>query len=262
MVICDKKIYVDVEVVENDIPLLIGRPTMTKLGIILNTMSHSVTVDDHVYPLSFSKSGHYAISVSPWTDESCHVVFHIGDIAKYSKKEKRNKAKKLHRQFAHVSKEKLIDLLQDSGCDDKEFLYLIEKVDATCPFCLKYRHQQHKPVVGLPKAKQFNEVVGMDLKEVEKGKVYILHMKCLSSRYTGASIIRSKKKDIVVRDVIHIWLIVCSRRGLYRVKSQIFYFHFFFIDICYSDHKNEEIFQKYRFQKISKPFYSISSTVA
>ena len=43
--------------------------------------------------------------------------------------------------------------------------------------------------------------------------------------------------------------------SLFRVYLQINYFHFFFIPIWYSDYKTEEIFQKYQFKKISKPFF-------
>ena len=44
MTICGKKIKLQVDVVENDIPLLISRPTMAWLGI-LDIANHMVTIE-------------------------------------------------------------------------------------------------------------------------------------------------------------------------------------------------------------------------
>ena len=43
--------------------------------------------------------------------------------------------------------------------------------------------------------------------------------------------------------------------ALFQQCSQIIYFHFFFIHISYSDHKNGEILQKYRFKKKSQRIF-------
>ena len=49
-----------------------------------------------------------------------------------------------------------------------------------------------------------------------------------------------------------------NRSWLYRVKSQISYFRFFFNHTLYSDHKTEEIFQKYQIKKKSRLFYQMA----
>ena len=204
--ICGKQTTIQVEIVPHDIPLLISRPTMTKIGMILDTMSHTVTVNQESFSLLFSDSGHYALPVSPWCVKNVNVVFHIEDLSKYSKAEKLKKAQKLHRQFAHASKERLIKLMKGAGCEDKEFIELLEEVCEKCKFCLKYRHKKPKPIVALPKTDRFNELVLMDLKELVKGSLWILHMICCGTRYTAACIIKRKKKEVVVSAVIKIWL--------------------------------------------------------
>ena len=127
MTICGRRIQIVVDVVENGIPLLISRPTMTQLGMILNTADHTVTVAGKKFNLEFNQSGHYTIPVCDWMNQDCNIVFHLDRLVHSNTTEKTNKAKKLHRQFAHASKKRLFRFLKNRGCDDKEFLQVIEK---------------------------------------------------------------------------------------------------------------------------------------
>ena len=206
MFICGKKVEVKVEVVENTLPLLLGRPSMTKLGMILDTRNHSVTVDGRNFKLGLSSNGHYLLPVSAFTYEGTKFVFFMDRLPTYTTEEKKKKALKLHRQFAHSSKERLLKLLRDGGCKDKEFMKAVEDVCTNCTFCQKYRHAKPRPVVGLPKGDRFNQVVSMDLKEVVKGKVWILHLVDNCTRYTAAALISTKKKEVVVKKIFQIWL--------------------------------------------------------
>ena len=178
-----------IDVVENDIPLLISRPTMTEIGMVLDTANHTVSVNGHQFPLDFNQSGYYTIPVCEWTNQDCNVIFHMETLSKSTKAEKAKKALKLHRQFAHASKERLYRLLKNSGCDDKEFLQEIENCCDNCQFCQKYRKPKPKPIVGLPQAEKFNQVVSMDLKELQKGKLWILHLVDIATSYTVAVVI-------------------------------------------------------------------------
>ena len=204
--VCGKMLTISVDVVDSDIPLLLSRPTMTELGMILNTKNHTVEVDGHSYKLQFNPSGHYVIPVSEWTNEDCKIVLHMENLETYTKSEKRQKALKLHRQFAHASKERLLRLLKNGGCTDLEFMKAVEKCCEECQFCQKYRKPKPKPIVGLPKAEKFNEVVSMDLKEVEKGKIWILHLVDSCTRYTATALIKSKRKEVIVKKIFKIWL--------------------------------------------------------
>eukprot|EP00794_Sanderia_malayensis_P000757 gene757-45_t len=132
-------IKIDVAVVDNDIPLLIGRPTMTKLGMVVDTKNHQ-------------------------------------GLFGTTKQEKRNKAVKLHGQFAHVSKEHLIWLLKDGGCGDQEFLVEVEK-----------------------------DVMSAN-SEVNKGKLWILYLVDEATRYTAPEVIGSKRTEVVMEKIFKIWL--------------------------------------------------------
>ena len=101
---------------ENDIPLLISRPTMTQLGMILDTANHTVNVEGKQFNLEFTESGHYTIPVCKWTNQDYNVVFHLKTLAESTKAEQARKAQKLHCQFAHASKKRLLQLLRNGGC--------------------------------------------------------------------------------------------------------------------------------------------------
>ena len=79
---------------------------------------------------------------------------------------KGNKAEKLHRQFAHASKMKLIPLVRGSKVfNDKDFLDLIWDVCDPCSVCLKFRKPPLQLVVGLTLEIRFNNTVYLDLKK-------------------------------------------------------------------------------------------------
>ena len=198
---------IEIDVVENDIPLLIGLPTMTDLGMVLDTVKHKVAIGDYIQKLEFNEAGHYVIPVSKWTVQNCNVVIdNQQDLTRSSKQEMKRKAVKLHRQFAHASKERLIRLLKDGGCTNSDFLAEVEKCCDECSFCLKYRKPKPRPVVGFPKAQEFNGCVSMDLKEVTKGKVWLLHLIDEATRYTAAAVIYTKKTVTVVEKIFQIWI--------------------------------------------------------
>ena len=166
-----KRFDLPVEVVDNNIPLLLGRPSMTELRMILDTKNHCIDIDGRKFKVNISASVHYVIPVSEFVSKDTKIVLHMENLPDYSKQEKMKKAEKLHRQFAHASKEKLLKLLKDGGCKDKEFMKIVETCCETCSFCQKFKQSKPRPIVGLPKADKFNQVVSMDLKEVEKGKL-------------------------------------------------------------------------------------------
>ena len=114
-----------------------------------------------------------------------------------SQSEKEEKAVKLHRQFCNHSKEKFFKLLKNANCTDKEFLN-IESCTNSCTFCRKYKNAFSKPTVDFPVADKLNSVVCMDLKEIQKHEVWILHLTDAATRYSAACLISDKKKQTIV----------------------------------------------------------------
>ena len=98
----------------------------------------------------------------------------------------------MHCQFGHASPEKLKKLIKASNVNDQELLHIIDLVDQKCQVCLKYKKPKLRPVVSFSLSKDFNDVVGADLKSVNE--ILILHMIDHASRFSAASVVKSKKK--------------------------------------------------------------------
>ena len=196
----------EVHVVGNNIPLLISKSTMLKLGMKIDFTRHQAEVNGQVIKLQCNSSGHYCFPLLYLASENVNVVFHIKNLLSLSNEEKKKKAIKLHRQLCHAGKDRLVRLLKDSGCEDKGFLKIVVDCCENCEFCLKFKKPFSRPVVGFLVSDKFNEYVSMDLKEIKKGKLWILHLIDAATRYTAACLISRKKKELVVCRIFQIWV--------------------------------------------------------
>ena len=202
LLICDQDMHIWVDVVKSHIPLLISLPTMSNMGLIIDTGKHQIISNGNSFPLDINISGHYEIPVTPGNSEQIYISEDLSD------NNMKKIAVKLHRQFCHPSKERLIKLLKQSQLYDATFYKVVEAITDSCQFCLKYKSPKLKPVVAFPRASDyhFNQVVSMDLKEIKKGQLWILHMVDAATCYTAAAIINNKRKETIVKTVFQIWL--------------------------------------------------------
>ena len=151
------------DVVESDIPLLFGKPSMKKAKVKLDLENDTAQILGKDIKLKCTPSGHYCV---PLTDENfSYCVWQVLTNDKSERQEKRKQVLKLHQQFGHPSVKRLRQLLKDAGVKDAEYFMLIDEVNDGCNTCKKYRRTPSRPVVSLPLARDFNEVVAMDLKE-------------------------------------------------------------------------------------------------
>ena len=75
------------------------------------------------------------------------------------------KAEKLHRQFGHPSADRLIRMMRNADIKDLELERKIRNITETCDVCVKHKRPSPRPVVSVPMAEKFNDVVAMDLKK-------------------------------------------------------------------------------------------------
>ena len=61
VLIGEQELLLDVDVVDNDIPLSISKPTMTKMGMKIDFLNHEVTIGNQRIKLECNKSGHYVL---------------------------------------------------------------------------------------------------------------------------------------------------------------------------------------------------------
>ena len=113
-------------------------------------------------------------------------------------------AVKLHRQFGHLSKDKLLGLIKSAGITDGDFKDQIVKVSNSCKSCLLYKKNPARPVVSLPLATEFNETVSMDLKKYKD--FYFLVLVDMATRYTQACVLKNKQPQSVIRGVFKFWI--------------------------------------------------------
>ena len=85
-------------------------------------------------------------------------------IATNTKKSDKDIACKLHRQFAHPTPRTLIRIINNAGVKDKNLEKEVDSVSERCITRIKYKKPFNRPVVCVPLANEFNEMLGVDLK--------------------------------------------------------------------------------------------------
>ena len=113
-------------------------------------------------------------------------------------------AEKLHKQFGHPRGNKLIELVKQSGRNDKKLLDAIEKVSLECQVCKKFKKPPNRPVVAMPMARNFNDMMATDLKVW--GSRYFLVMIDVATRYCLAVVINNKNPNTIVSNIITHWI--------------------------------------------------------
>ena len=120
--------------------------------------------------IKFISSGRYSIPISKTCEalnefdrnQSNNIFLSTDDISMKMVSEKKRITEKLHKQFGHVSSNKISKLVK----------FAINEVEVNCPVCLK--KAPLKPTVRFSLLKDFNDVIAMDFKEINGHE--ILHI--------------------------------------------------------------------------------------
>ena len=201
-----KKSMLSTDIVHCDIPLLMSRDTLHKSSAIIDFKKNTVSMFGESISITLSSSGHYCLPLTRKLVLDCkHTQSVLVNFKLHDKGESlRRKVLKLHRQFAHPYPDRLINLLKDSGVDDKSVFDVVKDVSTNCETCKRYKKSPLRPVVGFPLASTFNEVVAVDLKSYGEN-IYIFHMIDHLSRFSAACLIRNKQKGTIVKGFINHW---------------------------------------------------------
>ena len=119
-------------------------------------------------------------------------------------KDKVKVATKLHKQFGHPNAHKLLDMLKKANITDKLLVKSIIDVSVSCEICRRFKKPCPRPVVSVPLASRFNEMISMDLKIW--GKIYFLVIVDVATRFCIATIISNKTSETVIKSVILSWV--------------------------------------------------------
>ena len=198
------------DVVDCDLPLLLGKYSMKQWNLVISTADDTVEITINnmkkKVELYTSLSGHWCVNIQPsFPVDSVSVLFtHLQDM---STNEKAKAAKHLHRQYCHPPFEFLRKVLKSFDECDAEFLTLLKKCTTECLVCKRYKPTIPRPAVGNlfdPDKMKFNEVVSLDLK-YRNGK-WILYMIDMVTRFTRATYVEDKTKETVVNKIIELWM--------------------------------------------------------
>ena len=192
-----KSIYVETDVVTAEIPMLLSKGAMKKANAKLDFVHDKIEMFGEQIELKFTSSGHYMIDLKPFSIEDAKESISLLSLTEAT-------AKKLHTQFGHAPTDRLIELVRNSGIEDRKFLKKVEDTEKNCETCKRYKKQKPRPVVALSLAKGFNEVVSVDLKDVEKEKVF--HIVDNATRYSGGALVTNKSKEEIVDKFFMNWI--------------------------------------------------------
>ena len=101
-----------VEVIESDIPLLMSRKAMEKVGIILDFKEKKITVLGKTIPMLQTSSGQPIMRVQPSMSESWEEIFMVINFETGSRTEQKKGLKKLYKQFGHMPLSRFVDFLK------------------------------------------------------------------------------------------------------------------------------------------------------
>ena len=203
---------VDVDVVKSEVPLLLSKTLLKSAKAYIDFENDYIKMFGIEQPLISLSTGHYAIPIRYVSKEESEQkladVVHFNMSENKTNKEIKQTIRKLHVQFNHAAGQRLIKLLKDAGLDDPMVIKETMNIENNCEVCKRYKKTPARPVVTFPLAREFNEVIQADLKTYLKDKVYFLHIIDHATRFSAASVIYSKKKEVVLREFFRIWIAI------------------------------------------------------
>ena len=202
----NKNVKIETDIVEAEIPLLLSKNSMKRADTKLDFVNDTVDMFGEELKLNFTSSGHYLINLCSPDSQILHESKILFSINEASDDEKTKMALKLHSQFGHAKSERIIELVKDAGTGDDAFFDCIKSVEENCDICKRFKKPKARPVVGFTLAKDFNEVVSMDLKDIKQHKIF--HMIDHATRYSAGSVIKGKSKEIIVDNFFKHWVAI------------------------------------------------------
>ena len=207
VIIANQLHVLPIDVIESDIPFLMSKNHMKKVGLALDLTNDTATANGQPIKINTTSAGHYTISLLGEDDtEDTLIMQHVltTELENADHKQQFKMLSKIHAQFGHRPKKVYIDLLKSAGQWKDHFEDMIDKIINGCEGCILRKRNPDRPAVSLSLSNDFNQVVSMDLK-LFKGK-NILYMIDTFTRYTVATVIKSKEPEQVIKAFMEKWI--------------------------------------------------------
>ena len=209
-VVAGNSVKIKTDIVESDIPLLLSLSAMKSMKCNMDYEDDTASLFGKKVHMNITSSGHYCIPLGPMASDEVKVT----ELNKHNGQDLKNKIEKLHRQFGHPSQDKFKKLLIDAGCWSQDKEELIKNIYLKCSICKEFSHTPPRPSVCLPMAREFNEVVAMDLKSL-KENLWILYKIDMFTRYTMATLITRKQPSQVINALLKRWV------GIFGIMGKV-----------------------------------------
>ena len=213
--VANKDIRIRTDVIEADLPLLIGNTTLEKAEVILDLGKKKATILGEQIKLHRADSGHFMVDVKHPIQVSSekmrvarvneHLVLLAGE-NKASARLDEKSLRKIHHYLGHAKPEKLKKLIRNAGLLNSTVESVLQKIGEDCS-CRTIENRRPKPILSIPKADKHNQVVSMDLKEWKDGELkHILYLVDVFSRFVVACYIKDKEPSTIVEAIIDNWI--------------------------------------------------------
>ena len=196
--IVGRSVQIVTDVVDSNIPLLFSKDSLKAMKAKVDYETDQAVIFGTPISLTKTSVGHHCVSLLP--DTEVHSVINpTVDIISY------DSTLKLHRQYGHPGRLTFVKHLKSAGVWHDELATYVDRIYAECNVCKQFSRTPSRPVVSLPLAYEFNEVVSMDLKYWRPG-LWILHMVDCYSRFSQSVFITSKRPKAIIESVITNWV--------------------------------------------------------
>ena len=214
-------VKITTEIVDADFPLLLGNTLLKKAQVVLFFGEEKAIVMGVEVALKETNSGHFSVAIEPpkkdtWykKDDSraSSVETFLSDTdAPLTLKD----VEKLHHYFGHIPRKRLEDLIKKSDRLTDEVKNHLDHIELHCQSCKKNQKAKPRPVVALPRASKFNQVVTMDLKTYQEGRYnYICYLVDSFSRLTVGAFVENKLPSTVAAVILKQWMAPMGRMDM------------------------------------------------
>ena len=203
-----KMMNITTEVVDADIPLLIGANSLEKSKAILDFGNLRARFYATEVPLTKVSTGHFCVSIAPNTINSQETVL-LADATKGGALTYKD-LQKLHHLCGHsAATDKILKIIERAGRSDENTKHNMNKIIESCDSCQKNGKLKPRPKFSLPRATRFNQVVTLDLKDFDKNDIkrrYICYIIDMYTRLVAAKFISTKEPTEVIQTVMEKWI--------------------------------------------------------
>ena len=208
IIVAGQQHFIEVDVIDSDIPLLMSKSHMKKLGITLNMANDTATIMGKPIRVDTTSAGHFILNLfgdNEHHDTELMQEIHAVNMLEENEEVQLRMLNKLHKQFGHRPKKVFVELIKSAEQWDPKFSKMIDGIIDGCEGCILRKRNPDKPAVALPMAKDFNHILSMDLKKWDD-KHYILYFVDLFTRYTVGKVISDKKPETIVANLFDDWI--------------------------------------------------------